>query len=274
MIVYVDVLFLINLYVTYFELLAVCAFTHKRVGTKRMLLASAAGGAAALAIFLPPDNVLLLAVIKIAACLIITLIAFGFGGRRFIKNIMWLMLVSVVFAGVMLAVYLFFAPMKMLYINGTVYFDINLLTIIICTSAAYFLIKLVRRLLDKNGRLDLSYKVRIENLGGAVTLTALPDSGNGLVDWFSGLPVIICRKSACEDITPRGLFNCLSEYVKGARVLPYSTVGGSGCVYTFRAESIIIYDEKGKEYRVDALVGICPESAQEYDAIFNPKILV
>ena len=265
MVIYVDVLFLINLYVTYFELLAVSAFTHMKIRSLRMVLASAVGGAAAFVIFLPQELPITSAAIKIASCVIITLAAFGWrGGKAFVKNMIWLLLVNFIFAGIMLAVWLFAAPMEMLYSNGAVYFDID------------FSIRGVRYLLDKNGRADGRYMILIENNGGKVTLNALSDSGNGLVDWFSGLPVIICRKNACADISPPEISHAnTEEYIKGVRVLPFSTVNARGYVYAFKADKIVISEVKsGKEYSVNALIGISPDSLQEYDAIFNPKILV
>ncbi|MCH5323654.1 MAG: sigma-E processing peptidase SpoIIGA [Eubacterium sp.] len=277
MIIYVDVLFLINLYVTYFQLLAVSAFTHMRIRTERMILGAAAGGAAAFTIFLPQDIPAAAAAIKIVSCLIITLISFGYkSGKTFLKNAMWLLLINFIFAGIMLAVWLFAAPLEMLYSNGTVYFDIDFFTILFFTAGAYFMVKGIRYLLDRNGKTDGSYKILIENNGGSVTLDALSDSGNGLVDWFSGLPVIVCRKNACDGISPPDIMSTDDpEYVKGVRVLPFSTVNARGYVYAFKADKIIVSDIKnGKEYSVNALVGISPDSVQEYDAIFNPKILV
>ena len=254
MVIYVDVLFLINLYVTYFELLAVSAFTHMKIRSLRMVLASAVGGAAAFVIFLPQELPITSAAIKIASCVIITLAAFGWrGGKAFVKNMIWLLLVNFIFAGIMLAVWLFAAPMEMLYSNGAVYFDIDFFTILFCTCAAYLTIRGVRYLLDKNGRAD-----------------------GRLVDWFSGLPVIICRKNACADISPPEISHAnTEEYIKGVRVLPFSTVNARGYVYAFKADKIVISEVKsGKEYSVNALIGISPDSLQEYDAIFNPKILV
>ncbi len=277
MIIYVDVLFIINLYVTYFELLAVSAFTHRRIKTARMIFAASLGGAAAFTIFLPQDNVPLTAAIKLFSCVLVTLAAFGFKNlKAFLKDILWVLSVNFIFAGVMLGISLFAAPLKMIYSNGAVYFNIDFLTLVLCTAAAYFLIRAVRYLLDKNGRADGSYKVFIEKNGRSVTLDALSDTGNGLVDWFSGLPVIICRKNACENISPCEISDeKLPEYVNGVRILPFNTVSSGGFVYAFKADNIVISDIKScKEYRVNALIGISPNSLQEYDAIFNPKILV
>ena len=56
--------------------------------------------------------------------------------------------------------------------------------------------------------------------------------------------------------------------------MPFSTVGKDGFICTFRADSVIINDERQKKYPVNVLIGVVIGGKQEYEAIFNPKILV
>lgn len=285
MVIYIDVLILINLYVTYFEISSVCLLTHRRVNNIRIIIGSAIGGAASLTIFIPQDMTLLLTVIKLALCFVITFAVFGKSKTSdFFRALLFLLLVNFVFSGLMLCIWLFAAPMNMLFINGTVYFGIDVLTVLVCTAVSYLLLRAIRLILDKNGRCDRKYKVVISNLGKMCSLCALADSGNGMVDYFSGLPVIICRKENCADISPpcvntiyetKDLSDISPSDLKGLRILPFSTVGKNGMACTFKADSILIIDEQsGKEYNVNALIGIVLGGNQEYEAVFNPKILV
>ena len=194
------------------------------------------------------------------------------------------MLVSFVFSGLMLCVWLFAAPMKMLFINGTVYFGIDTMTIILSTCAAYGVVRIIRYILDKNGKTDGKYTVIIKNNGRECRLSALADSGNGMVDCFSGLPVIVCRRDMCADVSPPAIdmienngdiSDIGTQMIKGIRIMPFSTVGKGGLICMFKAESVVIDDETNKEkYPVNALIGIVIGGRQEYEAIFNPKILV
>ena len=285
MVIYIDVLILINLYVTYFEISAVSLLTHRKVRNVRVIIGSAIGAASSLTIFIPQDMTLLLTVIKLALCFVITFAVFGKSKvSDFFRMLVFLLLVNFVYSGLMLCIWLFAAPMNMLFINGTVYFGIDILTILICTAISYLLLRLIRLILDKNGRCDRKYTVVISNLGKMCRLCALADSGNGMVDCFSGLPVIICRKENCADISPPSvntiykadsLTDIPPQELKGLRILPFSTVGKSGMACTFKADSISIIDEQsGKEYNVNALIGIVIGGNQEYEAVFNPKILV
>ncbi len=285
MVIYLDVLILINLYVTYFQILAVSAFTHRKTVWYRKLSAAGIGAVASLSIFIPQKMVLTLTLLKIFLCALIAFVAFGYTGfRAYAVSVLFLMLVSFVFSGLMLCVWLFAAPMKMLFINGTVYFGVDTMTIILSTCAAYGVVRIIRYILDKNGKTDGKYTVIIKNNGRECRLSALADSGNGMVDCFSGLPVIVCRRDMCADVSPPAIdmiennsdiSDIGTQMIKGVRIMPFSTVGKGGLICLFKAESVVIDDETNEEkYPVNALIGIVIGGRQEYEAIFNPKILV
>ncbi len=285
MVIYLDVLILINLYVTYFQILAVSAFTHRKTVWYRKLSAAGIGAVASLSIFIPQKMVLTLTLLKIFLCALIAFVAFGYTGfRAYAVSVLFLMLVSFVFSGLMLCVWLFAAPMKMLLINGTVYFGVDTMTIILSTCAAYGVVRIIRYILDKNGKTDGKYTVIIKNNGRECRLSALADSGNGMVDCFSGLPVIVCRRDMCADVSPPAIdmiennsdiSDIGTQMIKGVRIMPFSTVGKGGLICLFKAESVVINDETNEEkYPVNALIGIVIGGRQEYEAIFNPKILV
>lgn len=285
MVIYLDVLILINLYVTYFQILAVSVFTHRKSVWYRKLSAAGIGAVASLSIFIPQEMVLTLTLLKIFLCALIAFVAFGYTGfRAYAVSVLFLMLVSFVFSGLMFCVWLFAAPMKMLFINGTVYFGIDTMTIILSTCAAYGVVRIIRYILDKNGKTDGKYTVIIKNNGRECRLSALADSGNGMVDCFSGLPVIVCRRDMCADVSPPAIemiennsdiSDIGTQMIKGVRIMPFSTVGKGGLICMFKAESVVIDDETNEEkYPVNALIGIVIGGRQEYEAIFNPKILV
>ena len=285
MVIYLDVLILINLYVTYFQILAVSVFTHRKTVWYRKLSAAGIGAVASLSIFIPQEMVLTLTLLKIFLCALIAFVAFGYTGfRAYAVSVLFLMLVSFVFSGLMLCVWLFAAPMKMLFINGTVYFGVDTMTIILSTCAAYGVVRIIRYILDKNGKTDGKYTVIIKNNGRECRLSALADSGNGLVDCFSGVPVIVCRRDMCADVSPPAIemiennsdiSDIGTQMIKGVRIMPFSTVGKGGLICMFKAESVVIDDETNEEkYPVNALIGIVIGGRQEYEAIFNPKILV
>ena len=257
MVIYLDVLILINLYVTYFQILAVSAFTHRKTVWYRKLSAAGIGAVASLSIFIPQEMVLTLTLLKIFLCALIAFVAFGYTGfRAYAVSVLFLMLVSFVFSGLMLCVWLFAAPMKMLFINGTVYFGVDTMTIILSTCAAYGVVRIIRYILDKNGKTDGKYTVIIKNNGRECRLSALADSGNGIVDCFSGLPVIVCRRDMCADVSPPAIemiennsdiSDIGTQMIKGVRIMPFSTVGKGGFICMFKAESVVIAMKRMKK---------------------------
>jgi stage II sporulation protein GA (sporulation sigma-E factor processing peptidase) len=269
-IVYIDTLFIINLYVNFFLIKACGAFLHRRISTVRCVLGAVSGGVSSLVILLPSLPLFLNAAIKLVIGAVLVLIVFGwedFG--KFAKNALIFFVINVIFAGVMLVLGLFVSPLGMIYNNGTVYFDISFLALLIFTAAAYFTVRVLRYFLDVRFNADKVYKILFKYNGESRTLSAFADSGNTLTDFFTGKPVIICDKSTCADLFP-GFEAADFELVRGLRLLPFSTINGSGIIPVFKPESITI---DGKD--VDVLLGISKESINKngVNAIFNPKLL-
>jgi stage II sporulation protein GA (sporulation sigma-E factor processing peptidase) len=252
--IYIDLLVIINLYITYFLLKGASAFLHRKLAVRRLLAGSFAGGLTSLLILLPPLHILLNVILKIAAGMLIIWIAFGYkSGYEYLKNSLIFIIINIVFAGATLLLWFFAAPLSMEFNNGFVYFDISFFALVITTAIAYGLIRLLRYILDVKQIAEREYKIEILLNGKKITLEALADSGNLLTDYFTGLPVIICPQSA---VMPPEKF----------RLLPYNTIDSSGLIPVFRADEIVINDKS-----VNALIGI---TDKENPAIFNPKLLI
>jgi len=280
--VYIDLLVIINLYITYFLLKGVSVFLHRKMSAARSLFGSLTGGMSSLLILLPPMPFFLNIAVKIASCAVITLIAFGFKNRlEYLKNALFFIIINIVFAGFALLLWLFAAPFNMEYRNGYTYFNISFTALVVTTLLAYGLIKLLRFILDARSSGGREYTITIANRGGAVTLDALADSGNMLVDYFSGMSVIICGKKSVEAIIPDvlknfdGDFNLDSDsgdYPLGIRFLPYNTINSSGVIPVFKVEKITVKTDGRPDKNVRALIGVTVKN--DGKAIFNPKILL
>jgi len=258
---------MVNLYVNFFLIKACGAFLHRKISTPRCVLGAMTGGVSSLVILLPSLPVLPSAGIKLFIGAVLVLIVFGRGG--FLKNSLIFLVINMLFAGVMLILSLFSSPLGMIYNNGTVYFDISFLALLIFTALAYLLIRVLRYFLDVKFNADRVYTVVFKYRGENRTLNAFADSGNTLTDFFTGSPVIICDKSTCADLFP-DLEVSSHELVKGLRLLPYSTINGSGIIPVFKPDSVKIDDKS-----VDALIGISKNDINKngVNAIFNPKLL-
>lgn len=276
--VYVDILLLLNIYVNYFLLKATAKFTHTNLKLNRCIFSSIIGSFFALAIFLPPTNAVVSVFIKLFAAVTIITLAFGIKDKeKFIKLILIFFAMNFVFAGVILAIMIFASPPNLQYNNTYFYVDISLFTLIISTVIAYFIINLIRFLLDKKASLNEKYEIVITSGGKTISLNAIPDTGNILTDVFTGQSVIICNKvllqkslSICKKLDDTDIYNI----PKGFRLLPFSTINSSGILPVFSPDKIYIKSISSNKIKaVNALVGLNAMEDQLSDAIFNPKLL-
>lgn len=275
--IYVDVLIVLNIYVNFFLLKATARLTHTPLKISRCLISSAIGSTFSLTIFLPKMNFLIPVAIKLGAAIIVTAMAFGIKDRRLtLKLVFYFYLVNFVFGGIIMLFYITFRPKFMALGNTYFYIDFSLLSLVIFTAIAYFAVTVFRYFMDKGCDSKKKYRIIIRNGERTVSLDALADTGNSLVDMFSGKPVVICRRVDLNHIAdfPQEitLENAQLLYEKNAvRFIPYSTIGNSGMIPIFSPDEILICDEEtGRMQNVDAMIGVNPK---DVPAIFNPKLL-
>lgn len=275
--IYVDVLIVLNIYVNFFLLRATSRLTHTPLKTFRCLVSSTVGSVFSLTIFLPNTSFIIPLLIKAFAAIIITALAFGIKDKRHtLKLVIYFYIVNFIFGGVIMLLYNIFEPKFMAMGNSYFYIDFSLLSLIVFTAVAYFTVTALRYFLDKGCDIKHRYKVVVRKGNNVSSIDAVADSGNSLVDSFSGKPVIICRQSDLYKIidfsSDINFDNAKEAYEKNAiRFIPYSTIGNTGMIPIFTPDEILICDEEtGKKRSVDALVGI---NEKDVPAIFNPKIL-
>ncbi|MCL2754924.1 MAG: sigma-E processing peptidase SpoIIGA [Oscillospiraceae bacterium] len=268
-VIYIDLLVMINLYITFFLIEATGAFLHRKLKTRRLVLGSLAGGLSSLIVLLPPLPLAVNAAIRIAAGVAIVLIAFGYRrkeGYVLLKNLLFFTIINIVFAGVTLMLWLFAAPLGMEWSGGFVYFDISLPLLIVTTAAAYGLIRLLRFFLDVRGAADKQYRIEIELGGKTAVLPAIADTGNALTDFFSGLSVVVVPHNSLDiDLDDPALF---------PRLLPYNTIDSRGLIPVFRPKRLVLTADGGTAKTITALVGVSENFDCNAPAVFNPRLLL
>lgn len=270
MVVYADVLVILNLYINYFLIRSAALFLRRPLSARRCILAALTGGLGALIILLPELPFFVIAAEKIALGALIVFIAFGRQKPAdFAVCTLFFLIVSFAFAGVMMALWTFAAPYNMVYANGVCTFDIPLFAIAAFTAAAYCVVRLIRLLSDKRSRsAEISSVIICVNENKA-TLRGLADTGNSLRDIFSGKPVIICEADKLSGIAPQWIYDYFNGTVsEEIRLIPCKTVSAESLIPVFRADSITI---GGKP--TDAVIGVSKNSlGDDVDCIFDPKI--
>lgn len=266
--IYLDVLLVFNLYVNYILLCMTARLTHSRLRTGRCLAASALGSLSTLIMFLPEMPVILSVLCKLLTAVLLCMAAFGWHDRmRLFFCSICLFGSSFALAGILLALSIM-CSVRVVHVNSCWYLDVSLLHLVLFTIAAYILLHTVQYLRDRTHAADGGYRVSIRYRCCTVQLQGLADTGNSLVDFFTGKPVIICDRTPFADIAPAP--DRLPP--KGFRLLPCETVSGKGMIPVFQPDEVVIYAERTGRYRkVDVLIGIGERENKR--AIFHPKIL-
>ncbi len=260
MTIYVDVLIFTNVLINYCVLSVSKVFLHINSNHFRMIISSIVGALFSLLVFVPIYNTFLSYIFKLAVAFIMCLIGFGYSDiKTYIKYIFTVFMFCTIFGGVMILFYQVVKPANMAIINDIVYFHIKPSVVVIISIGIYISIILFQRIFrcDIENTL-VNLKIRIKNT--EYECLGKIDTGNSVVEPFSGAPVIIAEKSILKDLSP-----------VNKRVVLYKTLDNDGMLYAVKADKIFI-DKKeiNKEIYVGIYNGVIDTQIK---AIINSEIL-
>ncbi len=273
MVIYADVLVVLNLYINYFLIRTSALIMRRGITRKRCVLAALAGAVGSLVILLPPLPFWVVFLEKTALCALITFISFGKQpAADFAVSALFFLTVNFIFAGLMLALETIAAPYSMFCGNGVCTFNIPLGALIAFTIAAYCVVRLVRLFSDKRLRTSRVCPVSIFWGEKNLALRGLCDTGCEIRDIFTGKPIIVCEAEKIREIIPSEICAYLDGQLPdntGLRLVPYKTVSSESLLPVFKAEKVLINDKP-----IDAYIGVSTASlGGDIDCVFNPKIL-
>lgn len=263
MTVYADVLVIVNLYVDYILLCLVRRFLRLGTSGPRLVLGALAGGVLSLLGLLPLPGWAAPFAAGLSAMLT-ALAAFAPAGKKLLLRC-WLCLwgASFLLAGFVLFVLQFVPAGHMAVVGGAVYFDLSLPVLFTATCAAYAVFWLAGRLIPGSSSAPLA-KLKISRRGETLTVYAKADTGCGLREPFSGLPVIVCERRALGGLAP--------PEGEPMRLVPYESLGGSGLLYAFKPDQVTGPGDS----RLDCYIGVTdsPLSSGQYAALYNPDLFI
>ncbi len=281
--IYLDVFIITNIYVNYFLLKSTARISHTKLTLKRCAFASLIGVIPSLIILLPQCPMSILALIKMASASLVVIIAFlKIKLSQLIKLTAIFFGISFIFSGSMTVIANLTKTSAILVNNYTIYFNISIITLVIATIISYCIVCVIALILDRKMNANHCYTVLVSFKGKEYTFSGIGDTGNTLVDSFSGKPVIICDSIKLADYLNLDISKnySTSEYMelfigfKGFRLLPYSTIGNKGIIPAFLADNIVITDENENIKPVDAYIALSSNLNGEENAIFNPRLLI
>ncbi len=279
MVVYADILLAINFAVDFVMLKGASHFCGKRIKNFRMILGAAVGAASSMIIFFPTVSELGLFFYRIIAALAVSATAFcPCRAKKLFKCSFMLLLQSFVLSGMLMLWQVTAAPSGVVSYGGAVYFDIGIPALIICSVMGYIAACLLSGILARKFAAEQFCDITIINSGTSATFTALIDTGNSLVEPFSGDPVIVCELGALRAAVPPEIesFDLEQEVHGKIRLIPYKTVDSGGLLPAFMPEKLLIKRPEGKMISAEScyIAVTTARLGEEYRAICNPKALL
>ena len=230
-VVYIDLLFLLNLIANYLLLLAAGRIAGAVLVRWRIGLGAAAGALYAVLVFLPGLEWLALWPCRLACGVGMVLIAYG-GERYFLRLTVLFFGASAALAGAVLGLELL-GSVSLTLEHGVFYSRLDLRLLLLLFVACYFVLSLFfRRAGRYTGRELVRLEVTME--AGAAALTALVDTGHSLTDAATNRPVVVAEAQALAGLLPswadasqpvRSLERCHAAGSRQARLVPYRAVG-------------------------------------------------
>ena len=236
-VIYADVLVVINVYVTYALISLTSRFSSAKTGRGRCFLASVLSGFYSLIIIVPGISDAVIGITKLIFSFALLRIAFGkVSKKQYLRLFLVFFCVNFVFAGIMLALWLFLSPAGMYYNSSIVYFDIDTVTLLILTLICYAILSLINRLVASRTPSDTVYECRLYVSGKSFLCRCFLDTGNSLKDCYTGSSVVIVSREIFKEAIGENPF----EGELKMRLLPHSTVSQSGVLYAFTSDKIEI----------------------------------
>lgn len=261
-VIYIDVLFVVNFFITFFLVLVTAKFAKRKEKLWRMVIASFLGGTYSLVILWDNLNFAVSCLGKLAAACIIIAAAFKLKGfKAYIKEVAIFFFVNLLFLGIIIGLWFIFKPGGIVINNSTVYFNVSARMLLITAFAAYIISVVVIRIYNNKTAVKELYSVTVYKNDEKVKFFAFADSGNNLKEPFSDSPVIVAEKKLFENISCQ-------------RLIPFSTIGGEGVLNAFKPDKVEIHSSLGSVEINDVYIALSDSVKKgEYQGILNPKIL-
>lgn len=274
MIVYADMLLVVNWWIDFLLLLGVRRFMGIGARPWRLVLGSLVGALFSLVLLLPPMAVWLSLALKLLAAGLMVLISFGWNSRRrYIRSILLLFGLSAGLSGLCSALYHFAAPRDLFVVNGVVYYAVSPWLLLGLTVLCYALMWVFERVIRRRAPAQRDFIVRVHSGGRSMTAKCLYDSGNHLIEPFSNRPVLVVERASLEglltipeevdDLPPSGAW----------RVVPFDSLGGSGLLPAFLPDSVVAMTPQGERSLGECYVAVCTRLGRgEYEGLIGSAL--
>ncbi|WP_018132774.1 sigma-E processing peptidase SpoIIGA [Effusibacillus pohliae] len=301
-VVFVDVVWLVNLVMDAVILALAAWMARKRVGWRRIALGSVLGASYALLLFVPAALTSTMNVLTklLFSCLMVWITFRPKTAIEFLRLFGLFYLASFVVGGAAYGLNALFAkPVAfggMVFVAHQSWWQPNIVLYLVLSAipVVYGMGKAAwNRVQRQKNRESNLWQVRITLDGKQAEFTGLLDTGNALVDPLSGLPVAVVEWQALEPLLPQpiveaflakrdvtldlGTLGLEGAWQSRLRIVPYRGVGGTvGMLLAFRPAEFVIHQGEAVTAVPNILVAINPKPLagdRGYRAILPPACL-
>ena len=245
-VVYVDMLFLLNLIANYLLLLSAGRMAGAVLIRWRIGLGAGLGALYAALIFLPGLVWLAHWPCKLASGVLMAAAAYG-GERHLLRVTVLFFGASAALAGVVLGLELL-GSVSLTLEHGVFYSPLDIRLLLLMFVACYFVLSLFFRRTGQHRR-ELAHLKIVFDMGTA-DLTALRDTGHTLTDPADNRPVVVACWQALSGVLPswvdpsnpiQSVERCHAAGSRQARLVPYRAVGVEcGMLLALRARQVTV----------------------------------
>lgn len=238
MTLYVDIVFLENIFMNSIILLATGVILKDKTRIIRNLISSSIGAVYAIIIYTSHIEIYSNIFLKIMLSLVIVYIAFKpQNTKSLLKHLIIFYLTSFTFGGVAFALLYFVRPQDILLQNGVLIGTYPIKMILIGGIVGFVIITIsFKNIKGKLKREDIYCNVKLNVEEKTKIITALIDTGNFLKDPITKIPVIVAERESLKELFPDEiLLNTskiinggsidLGEYASKVRVIPFKSLG-------------------------------------------------
>ena len=238
MTLYVDIVFLENVFMNSIILLATGVILKDKTRIIRNLISSSIGAVYAIIIYTSHIEIYSNIFLKIMLSLVIVYIAFKPQNTKSLLNhLIIFYLTSFTFGGVAFALLYFVRPQDILLQNGVLIGTYPIKMILIGGIVGFVIITIsFKNIKGKLKREDIYCNVKLNVEEKTKIITALIDTGNFLKDPITKIPVIVAERESLKGLFPDEiLLNTskiinggsidLGEYASKVRVIPFKSLG-------------------------------------------------
>lgn len=290
MTVYIDIIFLENLFMNCIILFATAIILKNPIKILRILTSSIIGSTYAIIIYTSRLQIYSNIFVKIALSAVMVYVAFNPSKvKSFLKEIMIFYLTSFTFGGVTFALLYFVKPQNISFQNG-VLIGVSPIKIIITGGLIGFIIITIsfKNIKGKLTKKDMICDIKIIQKDKTKQMKAIIDTGNLLTDPITKAPIIIVEKDKLIDIFPKNILENtinfiegkdveMGEYLSKIRIIPFKSLGKeNGLLLGIKVDGVIINYQNNDNFVKEVIVGIYEKKLSNndsYSALIGLNIL-